>query len=100
MPKPWRNSLGMAWGPASWVACITRRTHAQAVGRFPAQQPLEILDALLAFVASELAIDPTTIQAYAQRRQTISAHQEHVRLYLGSRWFGPTERERLSAFVC
>lgn len=68
-------------------------------GRFPAQPPLEILDALLAFVASELAIDPTTIQAYAQRRQTISAHQEHVRLHLGFRWFGLTERERLSAFV-
>ena len=60
-------------------------------GRFPAQQPLEILDDLLAFVAHEVALDATLIKEYAQRQATVSAHQEHIRLYLGFRPFGPTE---------
>lgn len=68
-------------------------------GRFPRQQPLEMLDALLAFVASELAIDPTAIQDYAQRQATVSEHQGHLRLYLGFHPFGPTEREALCHFV-
>jgi Domain of unknown function (DUF4158) len=46
----------------------------QLTGRFPAQQSLELLDDPLVFVASAVAIDPTTIQAYAQRRQTVSEH--------------------------
>ena len=32
-------------------------------GRFPSQQPLELLPDVLAFVASELAIAPTAIEA-------------------------------------
>jgi hypothetical protein len=44
-------------------------------GRFPAQQPLEMLPDLLVWVAQEVDIDPATIEAYAQRRQTVSEHQ-------------------------
>ena len=44
-------------------------------GRFPAQQPLERLDALLVFVAQEGARAPVLIQDYAQRRQTVAEHQ-------------------------
>jgi hypothetical protein len=47
-------------------------------GRFPHQQPLELLPDVLAFVASELALAPTVIEAYAQRQATVSAHQEGV----------------------
>jgi hypothetical protein len=59
-------------------------------GRFPAQQPLELLDDLLVFVAQEVALDPVLIQDYAQRRQTVSEHQQFLTLYLGFRPFGPT----------
>ena len=68
-------------------------------GRFPAQQPLEILDDLLTFVAHEVALDATLIKEYAQRQATVSAHQEHIRLSLGFRPFGPTEQDDLRQFI-
>src|SRR6266571_4953387 len=68
-------------------------------GRFPNQQPLELLPDVLAFVASELALAPTVMEAYAQRQATVSAHQEQIRLHLGFQVFGPTEREALSQFL-
>jgi hypothetical protein len=67
-------------------------------GRFPHQQPLERLPDVLAFVASDLALAPTVIEAYAQRQATVSAHQEHMRRHLGFRAFGLAERETLSQF--
>src|SRR6266571_1159906 len=68
-------------------------------GRFPAQQPLEMLDDLLVFVAQEVTLDPVLIQDYAQRRQTISEHQQLLALYLGFRPFGPAERDALGHFL-
>jgi TnpA family transposase len=68
-------------------------------GRFPAQQPLELLNDLLVFVAQEVALDPALIQDYAQRRQTVSEHQQLLALYLGFRPFGPAERDALGHFV-
>jgi TnpA family transposase len=68
-------------------------------GRFPAQQPLELLDNLLAFVAQEVALDPVLIQDYAQRRQTVSEHQQLLELSLGFRPFGPAERDALGHFL-
>ncbi|MEE9146329.1 MAG: Tn3 family transposase, partial [Candidatus Tectomicrobia bacterium] len=68
-------------------------------GRFPSQQPLEILDDLLIFVAHEITLDATLIKEYAQRQATVSAHQEHIRLYLGFRPFGPPEHADLQRFV-
>lgn len=54
-------------------------------GRFPAQQPLELLDDLLRCVAQEVALDPALIQDYAQQRQTVSEHQQLLELYLALR---------------
>ena len=68
-------------------------------GRFPSQQPLELLPDVLAFVANELALTPTVIEAYAQRQATVSAHQEQIRLHLGFRTFGQAERETLGQFL-
>jgi hypothetical protein len=83
------NRLGLAYQMA-----FLRLT-----GRFPSQQPLELVPDVLAFVASELALAPTVIEAYAQRQATVSAHQEQIRLHLGFHVFGPTEREALSQFL-
>jgi len=83
------NRLGLAYQMA-----FLRLT-----GRFPSQQPLELLPDVLAFVAGELALAPTVIEAYAQRQATVSTHQEQIRLHLGFRAFGPTERETLSQFL-
>jgi hypothetical protein len=68
-------------------------------GRLPSQQPLEILDDLLAFVAHEVSLDATLIHDYAQRQATVSAHQEHIRLYLGFRPFGSAEQDELRRYL-
>jgi TnpA family transposase len=68
-------------------------------GRFPTQQPLEILGDLLAFVAQELALDPIAMQEYAQRQATVSAHQELIRLHLGFGAFDTTACDALSRFL-
>src|SRR5215475_7726643 len=83
------NRLGLAYQMA-----FLRLT-----GRFPSQQPLELLPDVLAFVAGELALAPTVIEAYAQRQATVSVHQDQIRLHLGFRAFGPAEREALSQFL-
>ena len=43
--------------------------------------------------------DPVLIQDYAQRRQTVSEHQQLLALYLGFRPFGSAERDALGHFV-
>ena len=83
------NRLGLAYQMA-----FLRLT-----GRFPNQQPLELLPDVLAFVASELALAPTAIEAYAQRQATVSAHQEQIRLHLGFQSFDAAAREALSHFL-
>ncbi|WP_343400669.1 DUF4158 domain-containing protein [Promineifilum sp.] len=59
--------------------------------RLPAQQPLEILDELLTYVAVQLDIPGPAIAEYQQRRQTIVEHGGAVVDYLGLRSFGEGE---------
>src|SRR5262245_8830838 len=47
--------------------------------RFPDQQPLEVCDELLSFVAMQLNIDATSLDEYAARQPTVSDHQERIR---------------------
>ena len=44
--------------------------------RFPAQQPLEVCDELLNFVALQLGIDEARIADYAPWQHTASEHQD------------------------
>ena len=67
--------------------------------RFPAQQPLEICDELLTFVAMQLNIDATNIDQYAARQHTVSDHQTSVRDYLKLAVFDPEHAEALECFV-
>ena len=57
--------------------------------RFPAQQPLEVCDELLGFVAMQLNMDPTRIADYAVRQHTVSDHQNRIREFLRLTAFGP-----------
>jgi hypothetical protein len=62
------------------------------LGRFPQQQPLEVLDELLTYVALQLELDAAEIQEYARRQATASAHAEQIRECLGYRSLGTQER--------
>jgi TnpA family transposase len=67
--------------------------------RFPAQQPLEVCDELLSFVALQLNIDAAQIADYAPWQHTVSEHQARIRAYLELTAFGPQEAEALERFV-
>lgn len=67
--------------------------------RLPAQQPLEILDELLTYVAVQLDIPGSAIAEYQQRRQTIVEHGGAVVDYLGLRSFGEAEIQALTPFL-
>ena len=67
--------------------------------RLPAQQPLEILDELLTYVAVQLDIPASAIAEYQQRRQTIVEHGGAVVDYLGLRTFGEAEIQALTPFL-
>ena len=57
--------------------------------RFPVQQPLEICEELLSFVALQAGIDGGLLGDYASWQQTVSRHQIRIREYLGLRSFDP-----------
>ena len=67
--------------------------------RFPAQQPLEICDELLNFVALQLNIDAANIEAYAVRQHTVSDHQASVRDYLKLTVLDPGQAQALERFI-
>jgi hypothetical protein len=67
--------------------------------RFPAQQPLEICDELLSFVAMQLNIDATGIDGYAARQHTVSDHQARIRDYLKLALFDSDQAKALERFV-
>jgi TnpA family transposase/predicted transcriptional regulator len=67
--------------------------------RFPAQQPLEVCDELLSFVAMQLNIDAARIDDYAARQHTVSDHQNRIREFLRLTAFGPEQVEALERFL-
>src|SRR5262249_54989689 len=75
------NRLGFAY-QAGFVRLFSR---------FPAQQPLEICDELLNFVALQLNIDAAHIDGYAVRQHTVSDHQASIRDYLKLVVFDPEQ---------
>jgi TnpA family transposase len=67
--------------------------------RFPAQQPLEVCDELLSFIALQVGIDAACIADYAPWQHTVSEHQTRIRDYLGLRPFGPKQAAALERFL-
>ena len=78
-----RTQIATCRGPHNRLGVAYQLDFLYLTGRFPTQQPLEILGAPLAFVVQEVALDPTAMQDYALRQATVSAHQELIRLHLG-----------------
>jgi Domain of unknown function (DUF4158) len=66
---------------------------------FPAQQPLEMCEELLSFVATQLNIDATGIDGYAARQHTDSDHQTRIRNYIKLVVLDAEQAEALERFV-
>ena len=67
--------------------------------RFPVQQPLEICEEWLSFVALQTGIDGGLLGDYASWQQTVSRHQIRIREYLGLRSFDPGQERGLEQFL-
>ena len=67
-------------------------------GRLPRQQPLEVEEDLLRYVAGQLGLEDRTgdlVARYAARRPTVSAHADEVQRHLEVRSFVPADRAAL-----
>ncbi len=71
----------------------------RAFQRFPVQQPLEVCEELLSFVALQTGIDGGRLSDYASWQQTVSRHQIRIREYLGLRSFDPGQARGLEQFL-
>ena len=69
------------------------------LGHFPRQVPLELDGEILRFTALQLRLSPETIHACAERRQTVSEHQQRIRDYLGLRSFDTAAGYGLEQFL-
>ena len=78
----------------AYQLAFVRLTH-----RFPAQQPLEIIDELLTYVGIQLDISTENIESYQQRQPTIADQRLAVLDYLGLRRFGESEIKMLEEFL-
>src|SRR5690606_10230993 len=67
--------------------------------RFPAQEPLEMVDEILTYVNVQLDITLSAIQLYAQQRRTIINHQQEICDYLQLRRFSESEVAILETFL-
>ncbi|NIP28453.1 MAG: Tn3 family transposase [Phycisphaerae bacterium] len=83
------NRLGFAY----------RLAFVRLYNRFPSQQPLEVLDELLAYVSVQLEIESTLIKEYSRRLKTISEHHDRIRIFLGLQRFGQADTEAIEKFI-
>lgn len=83
------NRLGFAYQLA----------YVRLFNRFPAQVAFVAIEEILTFVSVQLNLTTDAITDYATRQQTISEHQEQIRLYLQIRRLGETETQQLNQFL-
>ena len=93
------NEIAQRRRPHNRLGFAYQIAFVRVLGRFPRQAPLEIDSEILRFTALQLRLSPDMIDAYAERRQTISEHQLHIRGYLGLRPFDATAADQLDRFL-
>ena len=94
-----RARIDRCYGDHRRLGFAYQMAFVRLTGRFPVQQPLEIMDELLTFVAAELNLDIEAIKRYAHRQATVSEHQEQIRIYLQLRCFETEESELLQQYL-
>jgi TnpA family transposase len=67
--------------------------------RFPAQQPMGIIDELLVYVSVQLDIPTNKIELYQRRQPTVAEHRIVLLEFLNLRRFGEAETELLEKFL-
>lgn len=72
---------------------------AKVFNRFPNQIPLEIQSQILSFAVLQLGLKIELINAYQKRQQTISEHQQQIRVYLNLASFNKVVIAQVSDFL-
>lgn len=72
---------------------------AKVFNRFPNQVPLEIQAQVLTFAVLQLGIKTELIDAYQKRQQTLSEHQQQIRIYLNLTNFDKDAIVKVSDFL-
>ena len=67
--------------------------------RFPTQVTFEVVDEILTFVSVQLDISTHIIKDYTTHQQTISEHQEQIRLHLDLQRFDESAKRQLEQFL-
>ena len=93
------NEIAQRRGAHNRLGFAYQIAFVRVLGRFPRQAPLEIDGEILRFTALQLRLSPETIHAYAERRQTVSEHQQRIRDYLGLRSFDTAAGYGLDQFL-
>lgn len=72
---------------------------AKVLNRFPNQVPLEIQPQILTFAVLQLGIKAEHVNAYQNRQQTVSEHQQQIRVYLNLANFDKVAIAQVSDFL-
>ena len=67
--------------------------------RLPAQQPLEIVEELLAYISAQVDLPADLIHVYHSRQQTIPQHQQRIVTHLGCKRFDEEVSASLEQFL-
>ncbi len=85
--------------PSTRLGFAYQLVYVRLVNYFPAQQPMEIEEDLLTYVALQLGIQKEEIERYQQRQPTITEHRQLVLTHLGLTRFEDAAKEPLESFL-
>lgn len=94
-----KAQIAQCRGTHNRLGCAYQIAFARLINRFPAQQPLEIIQEVLDFVGVQLGIEASQIEQYAERRQTVSDHQIRIQYYLKKKRLDSERFRQLQHFL-
>lgn len=83
--------------PATQLGYGYQLAFVRLLNKFPYQDPFEVREEVLAYVAHQLGISVEVIGDYGRRRMSVSDHQERIRHHLQLQRF--TENKEITQFI-
>jgi TnpA family transposase len=93
------NEISQRRQPHNRLGFAYQLAYVRLFNQFPAQVAFVALDEILTFVSVQLNLATEAIADYTTRQQTISEHQEQIRLYLQLQRLGEAETQQLKQFL-
>ena len=93
------NEISQRRQPHNRLGFAYQLAYVRLFNQFPAEVAFVALDEILTFVSVQLNLATEAIADYTTRQQTISEHQEQIRLYLQLQRLGEAETQQLKQFL-